>query len=293
VTRSISGLLFMVLIIGSLMMGVISYGIVFCIITAIMMKEYLDIVAGKKGMVFQKIIAIATGISLFVSLLLIFSNSADIIILSIPLLLLILLYISNLYIKQFNIHEFEEEKGLQRRKANGYELFPSFVNGILYIALPMSLISLTGYFTPDPSLFTFSGSTLISFFIIIWASDVGAFCFGSAIGQKFGPKLFPSVSPKKSWVGMIGGLACAIVAGWILSKYTTLFDFSIIDALILSAIINIGGAFGDLVESQLKRNFGVKDSGTIMPGHGGMLDRFDSVLIGFPLAIIYIKLLIV
>ena len=91
VTRSISGLLFMVLIIGSLMMGVISYGIVFCIITAIMMKEYLDIVAGKKGMVFQKIIAIATGISLFVSLLLIFSNSADIIILSIPLLRLILL----------------------------------------------------------------------------------------------------------------------------------------------------------------------------------------------------------
>ncbi len=283
----------MALIIGSLMIGVISYGIVFCIITAIMMNEYMDIAAGKKVMVLQKIITIITGMSLFITMLLIFGRYADIRVLSIPIILLLLLYISNLYVKQFNSHQYDEENGLQRRKTNGYETFPTFVNGIIYIALPMSLISLAAFSSADnTAVSAFSGSTLISFFIIIWASDVGAFCFGSALGQKYGPKLFPSVSPKKSWIGSIGGLICAIAAGLILSNYTTLLDFSIIDTLILATIINIGGSFGDLVESQLKRNFGVKDSGTIMPGHGGMLDRFDSVLIGFPLAIIYMKLFI-
>lgn len=137
----------------------------------------------------------------------------------------------------------------------------------------------------------FSGNLLICFFIIIWASDVGAYCFGTALGQKFGPKLFPSVSPKKSWIGSAGGFICALIAAWVLNEYTTLMNFhSIIHIIAIAAIINIGGAYGDLVESQLKRNFGVKDSGNIMPGHGGMLDRFDSVIIGFPLAIIYLEI---
>ena len=106
---------------------------------------------------------------------------------------------------------------------------------------------------------------------------------------RMGPRLFPSVSPKKSWIGSIGGTACAIGAAALIHSFTGLFPFSLADSLVIGALISIGGGFGDLVESQLKRNFGVKDSGSIMPGHGGMLDRFDGALIGFPMAIIYLE----
>ena len=134
----------------------------------------------------------------------------------------------------------------------------------------------------------FRGGILLGFFIILWASDVGAYCFGCTMGR-MGPRLFPSVSPKKSWIGSIGGTACAIGAAALIHSFTELFPFSSADSLIIGALISIGGGFGDLVESQLKRNFGVKDSGSIMPGHGGMLDRFDGALIGFPMAIIYLE----
>jgi phosphatidate cytidylyltransferase len=100
-------------------------------------------------------------------------------------------------------------------------------------------------------------------------------------------RLFLSISPKKSWEGFFGGLILA-VAGAVALRYLGLLDLSLCDAIVLGIIICIFGVVGDLVESQLKRNFGVKDSGSIMPGHGGMLDRFDGALLAFPVAIIYL-----
>ena len=116
---------------------------------------------------------------------------------------------------------------------------------------------------------------------------VGAYLFGRAFGQKNGHKLFPSVSPKKSWEGYIGSLFVSAVVAFYLAKFDVL-PFKMIHSVILALIINVFGTLGDLVESQLKRNFDVKDSGKIMPGHGGLLDRFDGALIAFPMAIAYI-----
>ena len=99
-------------------------------------------------------------------------------------------------------------------------------------------------------------------------------------------QLFPSISPKKSWAGFFGGLACCIIAAVTMS-YIDIFEISTTKAIVLGIIICIFGVWGDLTESQLKRNFGVKDSGRIMPGHGGMLDRFDAALLAFPAVVIF------
>ena len=163
--------------------------------------------------------------------------------------------------------------------------FANIYTGILYIAVPWTLLNFTAF----DSEYNFNGLMLLCLFIIIWVSDVGAYCFGSTLGRKFGPKLCPSISPNKSWVGCIGGFACALgvaygmhCIGWL--------PFSGLEwyhCLAIAAIMNITGVYGDLIESQWKRHCGVKDSGKIIPGHGGMLDRFDSALVAIPAATVY------
>jgi phosphatidate cytidylyltransferase len=138
----------------------------------------------------------------------------------------------------------------------------------------------------------------LSVFIFLWMNDTGAYCIGSLIGRH---KLFPRISPAKSWEGSIGGaivvLAVAYGIGWLdsvqvsdLDSPTVLFRgmLSIPEWLGLGLVVAIFGTWGDLVESLFKRTLGIKDSGNILPGHGGMLDRFDSALMAIPAAVIYL-----
>ncbi|MBR1433655.1 MAG: phosphatidate cytidylyltransferase, partial [Bacteroidales bacterium] len=162
--------------------------------------------------------------------------------------------------------------------------FSHMYTGFLYIAVPLALSNFIAFKHGE-----FSGTLLLSFFIIIWASDVGAFVFGSAFGQKYGKKLFPEISPKKSWIGFWGGMLCAVLASCIL-KLTGMFEFPMVHAIILAIVMDIAGVYGDLFESQWKRSFDLKDSGNIIPGHGGMLDRFDSTLMAFPVGVLYMVL---
>ena len=158
--------------------------------------------------------------------------------------------------------------------------------GLLYIALPISLSPLL---MMDGEVF--DGWFLLSLFIMIWCSDVGAYCIGTAFGQKPNSrKLAPSISPKKSWWGFWGGLAFCVAAAVGL-HYLTWLPFPLIHCIALGFIVGIGGVCGDLFESMWKRRFGVKDSGNCIPGHGGMLDRFDSSLVAIPMACIYLSLL--
>ena len=121
----------------------------------------------------------------------------------------------------------------------------------------------------------------------MWVSDIGGYVFGMSIGQKYGRKLFPEVSPKKSWAGFWGGLFLAVAAGAVL-HYTNMLHYPLLHCLVLSLLMNIFGVYGDLIESQWKRYYAVKDSGTFMPGHGGFLDRLDSALLAIPVGIIYL-----
>ena len=155
----------------------------------------------------------------------------------------------------------------------------------MYIALPFALTNLI-VFTPDGG---FNGRVLLAVMIIIWSSDVGAYLSGMTFGQRHGHKLFPSISPKKSWEGYFGGLFLSLAAGWCVG-YFSMVDYPWYHCLILALLVNISSTIGDLVESQLKRNFGVKDAGRIMPGHGGLLDRFDGALLAFPVSVLYITL---
>jgi phosphatidate cytidylyltransferase len=114
---------------------------------------------------------------------------------------------------------------------------------------------------------------------IIWATDSGAYFIGRAMGKK---KLWPEISPNKTIEGFVGGIVCAVIVGVIMTFFTDL-DMSIPKLVIVTAILSIFGQVGDLVESALKRHYKVKDSGHLLPGHGGMLDRFDSLLFVLPL----------
>lgn len=154
--------------------------------------------------------------------------------------------------------------------------------GLFYIAIPMTLSSLLVYSTGE-----FDAKILLFLFFIIWCSDVGAYLLGCGFGQKYGKKLFPSISPKKSWIGFWGGMAFAIGCA-IALKYLGAFEFSLLHCIVLAILIHVAGVFGDLFESLWKRYAGVKDSGKILPGHGGFLDRFDSAIFAIPAAAVYL-----
>lgn len=156
---------------------------------------------------------------------------------------------------------------------------------LLYVALP---VSLTPFIVMDGEVF--DGWMFLSLFIVIWVSDVGAYCIGTAFGQKPNSrKLAPAISPKKSWWGFWGAVLLGTGAA-IGLHYLTWLPFSLGHCIALGVIISSGAVCGDLVESLWKRNFNVKDSGNAIPGHGGVLDRFDSSLVAIPLACIYLSL---
>ncbi|OIJ13131.1 phosphatidate cytidylyltransferase [Anaerobacillus alkalilacustris] len=123
------------------------------------------------------------------------------------------------------------------------------------------------------------------FFILflIWATDTGAYFFGRAIGKR---KLWPDISPKKTIEGSIGGIGCALAVGLIFNWLVPIFD-SLFTVLLISIVVSIVGQLGDLVESALKRHYSVKDSGNILPGHGGILDRFDSLIFVMPILYLF------
>jgi phosphatidate cytidylyltransferase len=128
---------------------------------------------------------------------------------------------------------------------------------------------------------------MISILSIIWVNDSFAFLIGKNFGKH---KLFPSVSPKKTVEGLLGGLIFSLLASLFISKYYT--DFSLVNWLVIAVIVSLFGTVGDLVESKFKRQANIKDSGNIMPGHGGILDRLDSLLFAAPFVYLYINFII-
>ena len=125
----------------------------------------------------------------------------------------------------------------------------------------------------------------------VWACDSSAFIFGTLFGKK---KIMPSVSPKKSWVGSISGALTSLLILYVFHNQGLLGDyFSLKDAMVIGLISGVFGQFGDFTESLLKRDVGVKDSGTLLAGHGGVLDRFDSLIFAFPIAYLYVHFIII
>ena len=161
--------------------------------------------------------------------------------------------------------------------------------GILYIVLPFSTLNFFAYnptFYNKLDLAMNEYGLLLGFFIILWANDTGAYLVGSQIGKR---KLFERVSPNKTWEGFFGGAFLALITGLIFAYFS---DSNMIHWIIVSTIVVVFGTLGDLTESQIKRSTGVKDSGNILPGHGGILDRFDGALFAAPFVLTYFYIIV-
>ncbi|MDE6308802.1 MAG: phosphatidate cytidylyltransferase [Muribaculaceae bacterium] len=155
----------------------------------------------------------------------------------------------------------------------------SSLSVLVYIAIPIAMMGMIRWVSPH---------LLLLMFVLIWLNDTGAFIVGSLLGRH---RLFERISPKKSWEGFFGGMVfaigAAIAAGEFFPEY---FELTLLQAALLGAIVTVAATYGDLIESCLKRNAGVKDSGNLLPGHGGMLDRIDSLLLVSPCVVLFIFL---
>jgi phosphatidate cytidylyltransferase len=180
---------------------------------------------------------------------------------------------------------------LYRKEAGSFDILAHTFFPFFYSVLPLALFPFSAYSMEGlPALlqherFIFSPAIIIGFFLLVWANDTGAYLFGITFGKH---RLFERISPKKSWEGFFGGMVIAVIAAWFLAGWLGVVERQ--DWIITAIIVSVAGTYGDLVESMLKRSTGVKDSGSIFPGHGGFLDRFDSTLIAFPLVYLFITL---
>ena len=143
--------------------------------------------------------------------------------------------------------------------------------GVMFVTLALCFFAAVGFISKEHS--QYHPHMIMGCFLILWASDSGAYLFGKRFGKH---KLFERISPNKTWEGSIAGAVCALLVSYIVSLFAVEAD--VIGWLFISIIITIAGTYGDLVKSLMKRSLGVKDAGNILPGHGGILDRFDSLL---------------
>ena len=135
----------------------------------------------------------------------------------------------------------------------------------------------------------FSWQVTLGVFVLIWCCDIGAYCFGMLLGQRPNSrKLYPALSPKKSWVGVWGGTVVTFLGAWAVWALWGSDVLPLVHWMALALIASVFGVLGDLFESMIKRHAGVKDAGTLIPGHGGVLDRFDDALFVLPLVTVYL-----
>lgn len=163
---------------------------------------------------------------------------------------------------------------LYRKKETPMDNWAHTIFGVIYTALPMGLMSGMLYL---PGTGEYCGRLLICFFIFIWVADTGAYCAGRLFGKH---KMFPRISPKKTIEGLIGGIILTITAA--IPIYYVAGTYTLPQWMIIAAVCVGFAVMGDLAESMIKRDTGIKDSGRLLPGHGGVLDRFDSALLAAP-----------
>lgn len=168
---------------------------------------------------------------------------------------------------------------LFERTGREFETLAFQIMGLVYICLPLSMLADFGYF----NVVEYGYSLPLGFFILQWSSDTFAYLVGRQFGKR---KLFERVSPKKTVEGGIGALILTIGMGYLLSLLWD--DVSTFDWMVIGALVVIFGTLGDLTESLMKRNLHIKDSGSILPGHGGVLDRFDGVFLSVPAVYFYL-----
>ena len=267
--RVLTGILFVIVLLGSIVLSEYASSILFFVIILLCQREFYNFFKAT-DIHPQKLIGIIGGLAFFlISVILDKTGLAE------STLFLILPLV-------FLIFVFE----LFRNKANPIANIGYTVLGIIYIAIPFTLLHEISYYKNNEFTEIYSYQVLLGYFFVLWANDTGAYFVGRSLGKH---KLFERISPKKTWEGSVGGAISGLIVGYI--NYLLFPDLSLISWIGLSIIVIIFGSLGDLVESLFKRSLGIKDSGNLLPGHGGVLDRFDGIFISAPLVYTYLKIL--
>lgn len=186
-----------------------------------------------------------------------------------------ILHVLTIFVQLFLIRDLFTEKTLP------HFITKRYINTTFYLSSAFIFIILIANYYE-----TFNPNILLGCFILIWVNDSFAYLIGKNFGKQ---KLFPSISPKKTVEGFLGGLFFSCVSSYFIAQYTETLNFT--NWLVLSIIISVFGTLGDLIESKYKRQAKVKDSGIIMPGHGGLLDRLDSIIFAAPFIYLFLKLI--
>lgn len=269
--RTVTGIIFVSVLIGCIWGGAFSFGILFLLITLLAVREFCTLINKQEDIQVNTRICMLSGAFLFLCFFYYGVSPSHTGIFVPYLVLFIYLMVSELYLK----------------KKNPLNNWAYAMLSQMYIALPFALLNVLAFHSDEStSISQYNPVLPLSIFIFNWVNDTGAYCAGMLFGKH---RLFERISPKKSWEGSIGGGICCIVAAFVLSRF---FPFLPAGAWIgLALTVVVFGTWGDLTESLLKRRLGLKDSGNILPGHGGILDRFDSAILAIPAAVVYFYLI--
>lgn len=273
-TRTITGLTMVFILLAALYFSGLVFASIFLVITAIALWEFYGLIDSERCHP-QKIYGTVAGALIYLTSMSVqhapnlYSDQLwkEFLPFIIPIPFFFLSFVIEIY----------------RKRANPLTNVATTLLGMLYIALPFSLLL---YFS-RPSALQYLGMPVIltGYFAFTWINDTGAYLVGKRFGKH---KFFERISPKKTWEGTIAGGIIVLIAAAILSILVT--ELPVYEWIALALIVVFFGTNGDLVESLFKRSLNIKDSGTILPGHGGMLDRFDTMLISAPFVFLYFYL---
>mgnify|MGYP000515094688 FL=1 len=271
IQRTITGIIFVTVLITCILKGPVSFTILFALISALTIHEFGTIISKNGEAQINKPVSMLAGVFLFFGFAYLGVAPGHNEILIPYLFLIIYLLVSELYLK----------------RPNPLRNWAYTMMSQLYIALSFALLNVLAFHTNvNGSSSEYNPILPLSIFIFNWVNDTGAYCSGMLFGKH---KLFERISPKKSWEGSIGGGLFSIGAAFVMAHFFPFMPTAVWVGLGL--VIIVFGTWGDLTESLLKRTLGIKDSGNILPGHGGMLDRFDSTLLAVPAAVVYLYII--
>jgi len=261
--RTIFGALYIIVLVFCITNSVYSFGILFFGLSLFTVNEFCNLISQTGNTLNKKLVLPLTALIFIFSFLSAFVFSSNKLIISaIPFFFIpfIIEIFSNQNQKRFNVSVYE-------------------ISALIYVAVPFAMLNflcvLDGKYTYQ---------LLLPIFILIWANDTFAYLTGITIGKT---KFFETISPKKTWEGTIGGIIFTMIFGYFLNHYFPILSGK--QWMLIAMVVSFFGIIGDLVESMLKRNLGIKDSGFFLPGHGGFLDRFDSFIFAVPFVYVVIS----
>lgn len=275
--RLITGFFFVLVLVGGMVWNRYSFGALFLLITVLSLIEFYGLIKNSKWNIQPQMgQGVGAGALLFITNYLVAFGFLIPKWLVVNVFALVLIFISELY----------------RKKENPFANISFTVLGIIYLAIPFSLVSYITTPAVADDLGTVAAGHVVFYpwiifgsFMIVWANDSWAYLGGRWFGKH---KLFERISPGKTWQGSIVGGLVALLFGYLMSLFFVEYD--LVDWLVIAAILIVTSTLGDLVESMLKRSLGVKDSGNMLPGHGGVLDRFDGMFLALPTIWVYLFL---